>query len=312
MKILLTQKRTSLILLAIFSLTLFQCQDIKLSAAMNKPNQVSQDGSPIFESANEEEYLFANHKSRYQVFGTEKMKAHFSNKRAGDTVAIQFTDRKRLYDHNILLAAIFAGRINHIQCGNLGNRFQGSLFFDLGSAVLYRGGAPTVRDIFEDKKVFPHLSHLVASDINDDSSAKTQFINIYRKQKAQLPFPVEEIDMSITTPEQVKKMISKYVSNETSPIIFRTVNTGIDYFYKEDELKKHFQAVLASMDKRDFIYFFNRFILFKPQEGNKFQIIGEIFERMFAAEKGKNWRKTFWTKRKLQDGFIPNKKYLTL
>ncbi len=278
------------------------------------PRQYNVTPETVFADAADDRTLFSNHRRRWKVFRNPRVQKRYNTRRTRGTVAIQYSDHKRLFDHNILLAALFEGRLHNGRVGNLKEAFHGALFFDLGSAILYKQGAVTVRAIHEDKRVMPFLSKLVASDINDYRSSRTEFINIYRKNAKPLPFPVEEIDMSITRPVQVEVMLKPYLRDTRTPVILRTVNTGIDYYYSESQLRRHFQAVLMQLAPRNVIYLFNRYVLFKPADTARFLILGEIAP-LFRAEKQRGrkiWRRINWKKRKLKDGFTPRPGHLRI
>lgn len=262
----------------------------------------------VFEDGTDDSYLFKNHNNRYEIF--KHKQEYYNTKQAAGTVAIQFSDHMRLYDHNIFLQNLYAGKIKHHRDGNLKSKFEGAVFFDLGSAILWKQGAVTVRTINNDKEVRPHLSTVVASDINNPESPKTMFIDIFRKRGKKLPFPVEEIPMSITEPAQFQQFLGKYLTRKDMPVILRTVNTGIDYYYSEENLRKHFVAAMNYLEGRNVLYLFNRFILYKGQRARRFQILGEI-DPLFEAENyGWKWQKINWKTRTLLDGFQPNTTYL--
>ena len=272
--------------------------------AFTKDPAVEHSAAALFVREKDDQELFANHRIRLKGHGSERRRKHYSTVPAGGTVGIQFSQRKRLFDHNILLRALFAGRLEHARFGNLKSRFEGALFFDLGSAILFREGAPTVRDIHDDSAVRSHLSALVASDINDPASERTKFVDIYRKKKNNLPFPVHEIPMSITTPQQVRALLAPYSAGPLTPVILRTVNTGIDYYYSEAQLRDHLHAVLAGSRGRDLLYMFNKYVLFCPKEIRSFTILGLVPEWVFDGEaRGWPWRRVNWARRALKDSF---------
>lgn len=262
----------------------------------------------IFESNQDDSYLFENHNNRYGVFKYKQ--DYYNKKKAAGTVAIQFSDHMRLYDHNIFLQNVYSDGIVHHRDGNLKPVFENALFFDLGSAILWKQGAVTVRTINNDQKVRPFLSKVVASDINNPESPDTMFIDIFRRHGIPLPFPVEEIPMSITKPEHFKSFMNQHLMTDDMPVILRTVNTGIDYYYSEQQLREHFVAMIRYLENRSVLYLFNRFILYKGKNARRFQILGEI-DPLFEAENyGWKWQKINWQTRTLLDGFKPNNNYL--
>ncbi len=266
---------------------------------------------PLFALAEDDRGLFDNHRARLKR-EVRKRKYYFTM-RAGKTVGIQFSQRKRLYDHNILLRALFAGRLVHRDHGNLQERFLGALFFDLGSGILYADGAPTVRDIHEDESVRRFLGALVASDINDPSSEKTRFVDIYRKTRNNLPFPVQEIPMAITRADQVDAMLRPYEPSHRGPLILRTVNTGIDYYYPEPQLRAHLQAVLEATGGRDVLYLFNKYVLFRAREADSFAILGELPDTVFMVERyGWRWRRINWSRRTVEQSFQPRARVIAV
>jgi hypothetical protein len=268
------------------------------------------------------EHLFEDNKDKnkfFQRFLHEKkgfgkpINIWFSKtKKIGKYVVEQRSGRKRLYDHNILLRAIFEGKIIHKQFADLAKLFKDAVFIDIGSAILFEEGAPTVRDIYEDKELTNFLHRIVATDINDYSKPITQYINIYRQKKEKLPFAVEEIDMSITRQQQIKILISPFVKDDKTPLIFRAASSGPDLYYMEDQLKYHLKAIIEGCQGRNVIYLFNSLILFKHESKNQFQLLGNIDENVGLAHRHMPWTKIKWEKRKLSEAFKENAKYLKI
>ncbi len=253
----------------------------------------------LFTAKKDSGYFFKVLARARKLVGSARAQRRYNKKRMGKTVIMQFTARKRLYDHNIFLRALFRGQVLHRKYGNLKKRFQKPVMLDLGSAILFKGGAPTVRDLYEDKQVYGHLFKLVASDINDYRSRKTQFYNLYKRQAKKLPFKVIEIDMSLTRRYQFRFILKQIEAGNDRPLIFRTVNTGIDLFYTADQIAHHLHALRLAAKKHDLLYIMNRFLLFKPRESKRFEIVGTFDRRVYSSNHFR-WRRINWKKRKVR------------
>lgn len=244
--------------------------------------------------------------------GNSRAIRHMKHKMSHGVLLEQRSDRKRLYDHNIFLRALFSGKISHKKYPNFGRLFNSSIFVDFGSAILNGQGAPTVRDIFEDKEVSFYLSKIIATDINDYNNKRTQYINIYKKKKRVLPFPVKEIDKSITRYKQIDSLLEPYLNEKISSVIFRSANSGPDLFYKNNQVKHHLKAIIISCIDKNVIYFFNRFILFKGQYSDKFHLIGTISKDIGFSHQYRPWLYIKWQKRLLKSAFTPNTDYIRI
>ncbi len=222
----------------------------------------------------------------------------------------QYSDHKRLFDHNIFLRSLFNRQIHHSKYGNLFERFNRASFIDLGSAIMHKKRAPTVQDIAKDRSIAPNLSHIVATDINDYQNKK-EYFNRWIKLRRKVSFQVAEISLSITRAQQVSQLFKDCRIDKGSAKIFRTVDTGIDRGYTRSQLKHHLHAVLEATKHNDVLYFFNKFLLFKAKEGQRFSIVGSFDKKVFALAKT-NYKKINWKKRRLKKGFKIRKKRLRI
>ena len=231
--------------------------------------------------------------------------------RMGRTVLQQRSGRRRLYDHNLFLRALFRDRIIHNKLGSLGPKLKGAVFVDIGSAILYGEGAPTLRDVYEDRLVRPHLSTIIATDINDRSRWKTRYIDIYRRlpKRRRLPFPVREVPMLVVHPDQVRRLSHGLLKEKDTPLIFRSTSAGPDLYYTVSQAERHLAAVLAAHQERTVMYLFNKFILLKHADRLQFEILGEIDPRVGLWHHGPVWRRINWRRRSVYRAFRPNPNY---
>lgn len=262
----------------------------------------------------DEARLTAFHAGEVQTFGGQKNIDHYNTTPLQETMFMQRSGRRRLYDHNILLRAVYSGKVMHAEHGSLGRLFEKAVFIDIGSAILFGEGAPTVRDIYDDPLVAGHLSGVVATDIDDPSSEKTRYVTIYRK-KNNLPFPVLEIDMRMVHTAQFNDLLEKAeppALGTTSPVIFRTANAGPDLFYSSVDMRRHLRAAAESCKDRNVIYLFSKFVLFKAAGRVSYQMIGEIDPSVGIYHSADVWLNINWATRTIQQAFFPNKKYLRI
>ncbi len=248
------------------------------------------------------------HRKEHRAFGRRSLQKLYKKKKYGNHTVMQRSSRKRLYDHNIFLRGVFAGQVKHRYSGSFKQVFKDAVFIDLGSAILYADGAPTVRDIHEDKKVANHLKKIVATDINDPNDKKAQYISHYRKKKKKLPFTVREIPMELGSTEKFRKLTDKVAPTPT-PLIFRSANSGPDLFYSPQSVKRHFTAMAQAYPERNVMYFYNRYVLFKPAGSKGFHIIGQM-SRVGFDHRRPSWTKVNWRKRRLSRAFYKNRKYM--
>ncbi len=267
-----------------------------------------------FEDYVDEYYILNKQYEEKSNYGTEGKVRHYNNARMGNTVIMQRSGRKRLYDHNIFLRALFEGRVQHKEFWSLRRRFRDAIFIDLGSAILYEEGAPTVRDLYEDPHVYPYLGNLVATDINDSTSMRTMFVTLYYAERNNLPFLVLEIDKTLVRAGQIQQLVELSLEGRSarSSVIFRSTNSGPDLFYTVDQIKDHFEAIIQANEQRDVLYFFHKNVLFKPKGKPRFQKLGEIDENVGLARRGNEWTHVWWEGRTLSESFVPNPKYVEI
>lgn len=258
----------------------------------------------------ESDAFWAQQKRDHALYGSPKLVKRSKTVKLGENLVEQRSDRMRLYDHNIFLKGIYAGKVAYNKDNSaLGNAFRKATFIDIGSAILQGDGAPTVRDIAEDAELMKDLGTVVATDINDTSSEDTRYIEIAKASGRQYPFPIREIPMSLNSPESVQKLLMGLMPAENTALIVRGCNSGPDLWYSTQDVELHLKAIAAVMVKRDVFYFFGRFILYKPKGELSYQVIGEIDRKVGVNHEKSTWRDVKWKKRKLAEAFIPNKKY---
>lgn len=256
-----------------------------------------------------ENEAFVNHMAEeHKKFGTANRVKSYKKKKFGNSIVEQRSGRRRLYDHNIFLRALFAGQLIADGSVNLRDQFEGALFLDIGSAILFGDGADTVRDLHEDKHVAPHLK-IIASDINDRDSKKNRYVDIYRKSGEQLPFPVVEVPMMIEKPEHFKNPLKLFLKEDTEAVILRSANAGPDLYYDTREVQRHLRAAVAAFYSKHLIYFFNKYILYKPKERESFIILGEIDPDVGINHRVATWKEIEWDKRTFAEAIRLNPQY---
>ena len=259
----------------------------------------------------EADAFFAHIDEEHQRFGTASRAKKYKKKKYGNSLVEQRSGRKRLYDHNIFLRALFAGEITLESHGNLQAQFSNGLFLDIGSAILFGEGANTVRDLYEDALVQPHLL-IVASDINDKTSKKTMYIDLYRRSGKKLPFPVVEIPTLMVKPEHFKQPLKLFLPSRTGGLIFRSANAGPDLYYERDQVYAHLCALLSAFPDKNILYLFNKFILYKPESNLEFIILGEIDETVGINHRETVWEDIDWTRRTLKEAIRENRQHMPL
>ena len=251
----------------------------------------------------------ANVESEHKKFGLARLAKTYKKKKYGNSVVEQRSGRKRLYDHNIFLRALLAGRLDSETYGNLQNQFKGGVFLDIGSAILFGEGADTVRDLYEDKEIQPMLT-IVASDINDPGNKKTMYVDIYRQSGRPLPFPVVEIAMMMDRPEHFITPIQDYLKSGAG-VILRSANAGPDLYYDKVQVQKHLRAAIRAFYDRPLIYLFNKYILYKPRKRNNFLVVGEIDDQVGTNHRKPTWETIDWSKRTFEEAIRLNEQHLT-
>lgn len=252
--------------------------------------------------------FLANVESEHKKFGLASLAKSYKKKKYGNSLVEQRSGRKRLYDHNIFLRALLAGRLNSENYGNLQNQFEGGVFLDIGSAILFGEGADTVRDIYEDKEIQPRLT-IVASDINDPGNKKTMYVNIYRESGSPLPFPVVEIAMMMDKPEHFTTPIQEYLKSGAG-VILRSANAGPDLYYDKKQVQKHLRAAIQAFYDRPLIYLFNKYILYKPRKRNNFLVVGEIDDQVGTNHRKSTWETIDWSQRTFDEAIRLNQQHL--
>ncbi|MBL8033354.1 MAG: hypothetical protein JNJ69_06630 [Leptospiraceae bacterium] len=257
----------------------------------------------------EAEAFYAHMDEEHERFGTPARAKKYKKKKYGNSSVEQRSGRRRLYDHNLFLRALFAGQLVSEAHGNLQQQFADGLFLDIGSAILYGEGAATVRDLYEDKKIQPHLL-IIASDINDRGNKKTMYIDQYRKSGRQLPFPVVEVAMLMQKPEDFTTPLKFFLASRQGGIILRSANAGPDLYYDRKRIQTHLRAAIAAFHDRNVLYFFNKFILYKPENRIDFSIIGEIDAEVGINHRETPWEDIDWSKRTFKEGIRLNQQHV--
>ncbi len=280
----------------------------KLRDNYKKYFQENISNSGLFSHNRLESEVFLWHFNEHTSFGRKKHVDYQKRKKYKNTVVLQRSGRKRLYDHNIFFSEMYKGKIVHLKHGPLKDIFKKALFIDIGSGILYGKGAPTVRDIFEDERVWVNFSFIVATDINGRSC---RYIDTYHISRKNLPFPVKEIDLKLIWQRDFKKLTAGLLK-KNSPLIFRSANSGPDLYYTPETLEYHFRAMTLTFKDNNLLYLFNKFILFKGKGKIYFEKIGEIDSSVGMSHHGRKWEKVDWKKRKLKDAFTPDLKVVRL
>lgn len=243
----------------------------------------------------EAKVFFDHHDEEHKKFGIPRYAKSQRKKKYGNSVLMQRSGRKRLYDHNIFLRALLSGKIHAVHYGNLGEQFRGGIFFDIGSAILFGEGAETVRDLYEDELIRENLT-IVASDINDPGDKKSRFIDLYRKSSRALPFAVLEIPRLMDKPEHFTAPLKLFL-HDKGGLVLRSANSGPDLYYTTRQVQQHLQSVLVAFAECNVLYLFNKFILYKPASKGEFLLIGEIDESVGINHKEAAWEKIDWSQR---------------
>ena len=256
----------------------------------------------IFETQAEEQLVFDFQKLEKMRFGAPEHVERYHTLYTGNTLLMQRSGRKRLFDHNILLRTLFRGEIELAGRVNPAVHLKDAAFVDIGSGILFGDGAPTVRDIFEDAGIRPFLSRVTATDIDDPVHAQSQYIRQYRQRGAALPFAVEEVPMLLDTEQKWKEFLAR--SAPARALILRAVNTGPDLFYSETEVQNHFRALAAAWPG-DLLYLYSKFVLWKPAGALRFQVLGEM-DPVGTVHGYDAWLFVDWDRRTPAQAFRPN------
>ncbi len=260
----------------------------------------------LYESA----AFFTHMDEEHKRFGTAPRVKRYKKKKYGNSSIEQRSGRRRLYDHNIFLRALFAGELAVEPHGNLQPQFEDGLFLDIGSAILFGEGANTVRDLYEDEEIQPHVL-IVASDINDKSGKKTMYIDQYRRSGKKLPFPVVEVPMLMLRPEQFIHPLRLFLPARKGGLIFRSANAGPDLYYDRDQVNAHLCAVISAFPDKNILYLFNKFILYKPESRLEFIIIGEIDGAVGINHRETTWEDIDWSTRSFKEAIRVNLQHLS-
>ena len=253
--------------------------------------------------------FFAHIEDEHKRFGTASRAKRYKKTKYGNSSVEQRSGRYRLYDHNIFLRHVFAGSIENDVYGNLQPQFDDGLFLDIGSAILYGEGADTVRDLYEDNKIQPHLM-IIASDINDKSSKRTMYIDRFRQSGKKLPFPVVEIPMQMVKPAHFVSPLKLFLPTRKGGIILRSANAGPDLYYDKHQVYEHLCAALSAFHDRPLLYLFNKFILYKGEGRADFIILGEIDETVGINHRETTWQDIDWSHRTFKEAIRLNPQYL--
>lgn len=261
----------------------------------------------------EADSFWSQQKRDHALYGSPQLVKRSKTVKIGTQLVEQRSDRMRLYDHNIFLKGLYAGKISYNKDSSaLANAFRKATFIDIGSAILKDEGAPTVRDIAEDADLMKDLGAVVATDINDPASPDTRYIEIAKAEARQYPFEIREIPMRMADPRDVQNLLTGLMPAENTALIIRACNGGPDLWYSSADVELHLRAVATVMQKRDLFYFFGRFIPYKPRGELSYQVLGEIDRRVGLNHEKSTWRTVKWKKRRLNEAFIPNKKYAAI
>lgn len=257
--------------------------------------------SEPFHLAQEAAEVYAYQFSEHSIFGHPALRHAYVQRLPVDGTGpsiMQRSGRRRLYDHNLFLRALYQHRLVHARDGDLGDIFLDAVFVDIGSAILNGDGAPTVRDLREDPSIYPNLHRLVATDINDP---ETRYVDTYLRSKIPLPFEVREVPLDLDTAAKVADL----VQDTRHPLMFRSANAGPDLYYLPTSLPGHFKALLEGGGKRPVLYFFGKYVLYKGPRQAQFEIIGAVDYDMGFNHRLPAWTTVDWNRRTLGDAFTP-------
>lgn len=173
--------------------------------------------------------FFEHTEKDHKKYGIPRYATLQKKKKYGNSVVMQRSGRKRLYDHNLFLRALLEDHIWSETYGNLGEQFEDGVFLDIGSAILFGEGAETVRDLHEDKRISAKLL-IIASDINDPAGKNSMYVKKYRESGEKLPFPVVEVAMLMDKPEHFVSPLKLFLKSGQG-VILRSANSGPDLYY---------------------------------------------------------------------------------
>jgi hypothetical protein len=88
---------------------------------------------PLFETEAEERLVLDFQKSEKARFGAPEHIQRYNALAAGNTMLMQRSGRKRLFDHNVFLRAVFEGKILLEDGLPLGEKLERADFVDIGS-----------------------------------------------------------------------------------------------------------------------------------------------------------------------------------
>lgn len=249
----------------------------------------------------ERDEVLAYQRSEHYGYGPESLRAYYIRTVPGDGTGpsiMQRSGRRRLYDHNLVLRSLFAGTLRHHRDGSLLPIFDNALFIDIGSAILNGQGAPTCRDLYEDKNVYNYLHRIIATDINDPES---RYVDTYVRTRNNLPFEVRTVPLALDTVEKMDAL----VQDKRHPLIFRSANSGPDLYYSPDVLTSHFKAMISHAGSRPLLYLFGKYLLYKSRTSQGFEIIGEVDYDVGFNHRFPGWTTVNWTARSLREAFFP-------
>lgn len=287
------------------ALTVMACKSntIKTAQAANLETIENPILNPYENSA-----FWAYNKTVHGKFGIPRYEAIQKKKKYGNSVVMQRSGRKRLYDHNIFLNALLENKISSESQDKLGNIFQDAVFLDIGSAILFGEGAETVRDLYDDLKIRSKLT-LIASDINDSKSPKSMYVQIYEVSGNKLPFPVVEVSMRMIHPKDFTQPLSLYLKGSNA-VILRSSNSGPDLYYTQENVRKHLIAAIVAFADRELLYIFGKFILYKPKDRMDFLVAGEFDDAVGTNHKKATWEEIDWSKRTFNEAVRLNLQHL--
>lgn len=256
---------------------------------------------PVIANPYAEALVFTFQAREKAMFGKPEHVTRYNTLVTGNALLMQRSGRRRLYDHNIFLRALFEGRIR-VPGSDLHTLLARAAFIDIGSGILYGDGAPTVRDIYEDETLRGHLGRVVATDIEDPGRPESRYISLYR-QNPFLPFPVEEVPMVLDSARAWVAFLERCGAG-SGPVILRAVNTGPDLFYTESELRAHFQGLLDAAGDRAVLYLFSKFVLWKDRAEHTFTLLGEM-DPVGTTHHYDAWIYVNWQLRTARQAFYP-------
>jgi hypothetical protein len=150
-----------------------------------------------------------------------------------------------------------------------------ALIVDIGSGLGHKNpklAGATVYDLMRDPSIAKQ-AHVVGTDIKDELG------------KNPLPgMDTAEIPMDFSLPLQ---KIAKGRGDQ--PVWILRAANSIDLLMNQQQTRKHFEDLIGETAGHDVVYLFNKHILYKGANDNRFKLIGDLANEGFAHQ-GQAWK----------------------